>query len=190
MIWLWIMTLWQTLREFVILWRNRSSKLKNCLQRMVGQMFLCRRISYGHESFPWCARCWTMSHNPTYIVRSHEARVMSYMICFSFNHHILGPTMHHPLTKVHAKATLMLTDGVTEDTITDWIVKGTDPYNVVSTGKSVFRCAFQFLSRLRLAKVLLGDEPIKEEETFEGLTTTLGIIWSLIMYQYHVKWCF
>jgi len=58
------------------------------------------------------------------------------------------------------KTNELIAAGVKEQDIAEWITKGIDPHGVGGTSKSVYKCAFQFLDRIKLGKMLLGDQPL------------------------------
>ena len=74
--------------------------------------------------------------------------------------------------QVLAKTNELIDNGVTESVIASWVVKGEDPYEL-GTNRSVYRCALQFLDRVNMAKVLLGEKALKDGETCEEWALTL-----------------
>lgn len=78
--------------------------------------------------------------------------------------------------QVLAKTQELIRDGITEANIASWVVKGEDPYNL-GTNRSVYRCALQFLDRVNMAKVLLGEKALQGFETCEEWALTLACRW-------------
>ena len=76
-------------------------------------------------------------------------------------------------TEVLHKTNELLGHGVTEADIGEWILKGTDPYDLGGTSKSVFKCTFIFQSRVKLAKMLVGDEAIPSGTSYKTLVEPL-----------------
>ena len=64
-------------------------------------------------------------------------------------------------------------EGVTESQIAEWVVTGTDPYEL-GTNRSVYRCALQFIKRIAMAEMLLGSCPLPAGTTAEELVETLS----------------
>ena len=64
--------------------------------------------------------------------------------------------------------------GVIEEDISGWIATGSDPYALGSC-RAVYKCAFQFVERIRLARVLLGDMDPKEKETLQSMIQLPGL---------------
>ena len=73
--------------------------------------------------------------------------------------------LQHTLTLHHA--------GVTESQIAEWVVNGTDPYQL-GTNRSVYRCALQFVKRVEMAEMLLGGSPLPSGTTCKDVVETLS----------------
>lgn len=82
---------------------------------------------------------------------------------------IAGPEKNEVLHKTHE----LLAHGVTEADISDWILKGADPHGLGGASKSVFKCALIFQSRVKLAKILLGDEAPPSDMSYKTLVEPL-----------------
>ncbi|CAK9099080.1 DnaJ-like 1 [Durusdinium trenchii] len=75
---------------------------------------------------------------------------------------------------VQKKTHELIARGVREEDISQSIVKGTDPYNLGGTSKSVYKCAFQFEKRVKLAKLLIGDIPLDLDTSYEKELKSAG----------------
>ena len=76
--------------------------------------------------------------------------VMPTVLAFSFP--VMGQVLH--------KTEKLIECGVTEKEISACIVDGTDPYDLGGSTKSVYKCAYQFLARIKLARIVAGDLPL------------------------------
>ena len=63
--------------------------------------------------------------------------------------------------------------GVTESQIAEWVVNGTDPYELGSS-RSVYRCALQFVKRVEMAEMLLGSTPLPAGTVCKDLVEILS----------------
>ena len=75
--------------------------------------------------------------------------------------------------QVETKTRELIASGVTEKDIAEWVAKGEDPHNLGGTSRSLYKCAIQFLERIRLAQILLGHTALGPNETYESLITQL-----------------
>ena len=88
---------------------------------------------------------------------------------------VMTHSRNHPQSKVFAKTNELIEAGVTEADISKWIVNGSDPHNLGSN-RSIYKCALQFMDRVKLVNIFVGDEPVPPDTTCGDLASLLSKI--------------